>query len=143
MASKWQSWGWISGLADVQVCICVSLSALATASGTPTESTQNRLVLGNYDHDFQLGSHPGFLSQAKSGPALDAELMLGKGDTLLPPGASERRCHHTKRKAAATQQRTASPAEALSLERPSSHMWGVLLKKIQITGENTPGTMKP
>ena len=127
----------------MQVCIYVSLTALATASGTPTESTKNRLVLGNYDRDFQLGSHPGFLSQAKSGPALDAELMLGKGDTLLPPGASERRGHHTKRKAEATQQRRVSPAEAQSFERPSSHMWGVLQKKIQITGENTPGTMKP
>lgn len=32
---------------------------------------------------------------------------------------------------------------AQRLERPSFHMWGVLQKKIKITGENTPGTVKP
>lgn len=30
-----------------------------------------------------------------------------------------------------------------SLERPCSHMWGALRKKIKIMGENTPGTVKP
>lgn len=32
---------------------------------------------------------------------------------------------------------------AQRLERPRSHMWGMLRKKIKIMGENTPGTVKP
>lgn len=64
---------------------------------------------------------------------------------FLPAPPREEMPPHKKEKqgGAAEKKELRLMLRAQCLERPSFHMWGVLQKKIKITGESTPGTVKP
>lgn len=145
LASDWRSWDLISSLAAVPICLSVSLTTLATASGPRWKAPKTGMpsaaitIISNWAHI--LGS----ISRQSPGPAQDVELRPGEEDALPPGPSREEMPPHKKEKqgGAAEKKELRLMLRVQSLERPSFHMWGVLQKKIKITGENTPGTVKP